>query len=114
MKKCLRCITFQGINIYLFLALIFVVLFYIISESFFGFNYNNMFSEINLNKFFFKESDYRHHRLIESVFNYSAIFLFGLISFLTEKFFCRKREETIERSNLEKSLIYNDRESPNI
>ena len=114
MKKCLKCITFQKINKCLFFTLILVALFYILSESIFGFNYNDTFSEISIISFFFNEKGYRHHRLIESIFNYSAIFLLGLISFLIEKFFCRKREETIERSNLEKSLIYNDRESPNI
>ena len=114
MKKCLGCITFQGINIYLFLALIFVVLFYIISESFFGFNYNNMFSEINLNKFFFKESDYRHHRLIESCFNYIGTFLFGLACFLFEKFVLGKKRGTEAKSKLAKSLIFNGGELPDI
>ena len=55
MKKCLKCITFQKINKCLFLTLILVALFYILSESIFGFNYNDTFSEISIISFFFNE-----------------------------------------------------------
>jgi hypothetical protein len=73
-----------------------------------------MFSEINLNKFFFKESDYRHHRLIESCFNYIGTFLFGLACFLFEKFVLGKKRGTEAKSKFEKSLIFNGGELPDI
>ena len=95
------------INIYLILTLFAVVLFYIINESIFGFNYNDMFSDINLNKTILDDKS-KHHRLMEGVFHYAGTILFGIIFFLIEKLCNKKKVEIKEKSNLDKSLIYYD------
>ena len=105
MKKWISC---EKINKYIILMIFVCVISYINNDFCFGFNYNDMFTEINLNKFFFKD-DSRHHRLIEPIFNYFGTILFGILLLLFEKLFSKNKAR--KEKNTRIKLIYYDNES---
>ena len=108
MKKCVTC---EKINKSLLLILLAVVILYLINYSIFGFNYNDIFSELNINKFIFDDNSKRH-RLMEGTFNYLGTIIMGTIFFLFQKFIIRKQKvKKVERSFLDKSLIHYNIES---
>ena len=108
MKKCATC---EKINKSLLLILLAVVILYLINYSIFGFNYNDIFSELNINKFIFDDNSKRH-RLMEGTFNYLGTIIMGTIFFLFQKFIIRKQKvKKVERSFLDKSLIHYNIES---
>ena len=104
MKKWISC---QKINKYIILMILACAVSFINNDFCFGFNYNDMFSEINLNKLIFND-DSKHHRLIEPIFNYIGTFFFGILLLILEKIFTKNKTEKEVNSRIK--LIYYDNE----
>ena len=112
-----KCISLEIPNIQLIIIILATVIFYIINESIFGFNFGELFSPINLNQLIFDDNS-KHHRLIEPMFNYIGTIIMSIIFLLLQNFvFKNKKVEYDEdnniikitiKSNLDKSLIHTE------
>ena len=104
MKKWISC---EKINKYIILMILACAVSFLNNDFCFGFNYNDMFLEINLNKLIFND-DSKHHRLIEPIFNYFGIIFLGILLLIFEKIFTKNK--TGKEVNTKIKLIYYDNE----
>jgi hypothetical protein len=88
-----------------FLILSAIIVFFLLNDSIFGFNYSNIFSQINMCDSFINDNSKRH-KLIEASFNYLGICLFGAILYLLQKFVIRNKTKKNQQYNLRRVLIY--------
>lgn len=105
MKKCITCGRINRTKKTTFLILSAVILFFLLNDSIFGFNYSNIFCEINMCNSFVGDPSKRH-KLIEASFNYLGICLFGAILHLLQKFVIRNKSNKSQKNNFKRMLIY--------
>lgn len=106
MKKCIiSCGRMNKTKKTTFLILSAIIVFFLLNDSIFGFNYSNIFSQINMCDSFINDNSKRH-KLIEASFNYLGICLFGAILYLLQKFVIRNKTKKNQQYNLRRVLIY--------
>lgn len=106
MKKCfITCGKMNRTKKKTFLILFAIILFFLLNDSIFGFNYSNIFSEINMCNSFIGD-DSKRHKLIEASFNYLGICIFASVLYLLEKFIIRNKTNNIQKNRMKRMLIY--------
>ena len=87
-----KCIEFNSFNTY-FKYILLTILFRYFNTCLLGYNHNDSFEPVNLNKFIYDRTgneikiDLTHFKIIEFFFNFVGIFIFSIISRFLELYY---------------------------